>query len=101
MEKYVVASNAVQAAWISRLKVGYTVASAQIKIKLNLHFTRGITPKCVASDGAYFCGLTHGQHNSEETWRQLVAGFGNAVSDLTDPKIKLQTFRTKSNVLNS
>ena len=56
--------------------------------KSNLHYTRGITPKCVASGGAHFRGLASGQHSSEKTsqrWRTV----GNIVfvSDMRGQRI--------------
>ena len=61
--------------------------------KSNLHYTRGITLKRVASGGAYLRSLASGQHNSEETsqrWRTV----GDTVSDLTEPGFESQTSRT-------
>ena len=43
-----------------------------IKIKSNLHYTHGITPKRVTSCEAHLCGLAPGLHSSKETpqrWR--------------------------------
>ena len=60
-----------------------------IKIKSNLHYTRGITPKRVTSCGAPLRCFALGLHSSEETsqrWRHC--------TDLTGPGIKLQTSRT-------
>ena len=42
------------------------------KSESNLHYTRGITPKCVTSGGAHLRCFASGQHSSEETsqrWR--------------------------------
>ena len=38
-----------------------------VKFKLNLHYTRCITPKRVTSGGIHLRGLAPGQHSSEET----------------------------------
>ena len=40
------------------------------KIKSNLHYTRGITPKRVTSGGAHLRNLAPGLHSSEETWQR-------------------------------
>ena len=56
---------------------------------LNLHYTRGITPKRVTSGGDHLHGLAPGLHSSEETsqrWRAL----GDTALDLTDPEIETQ-----------
>ena len=73
---------------------------ATIKPKSNLHYTRGITPKRVTSSGAHLCGLTPGQHSSKETWQRWRA-VCDIVSDLTDPGIEPQIYRTDSDVLTS
>ena len=55
--------------------------------KLNLHYTRVITPKRVTSSGDHLLGLAPGQHGSKETsqrWRAV----GDTVSNLTDPGIE-------------
>ena len=65
------------------------------KIKSNVHYTRGITPKRVTSGGAHLCGLAPGLHSSEETsqrWRAV----GDTVADLTGPRIEPQTSRSES-----
>ena len=55
--------------------------------KKNLHYTCGITPKCVASDGTHLRGLAPGQpaptkhHSGGEP-------FGDSVSDQTGPGIE-------------
>ena len=38
---------------------------------LNLHYTRGNTPKRVTSGGAHLRGLAPGLHSSEERWRAV------------------------------
>ena len=64
----------------------------------NLYDTRSITLKRVTSGGAHLCGLTPGQHSSEETsqrWRTVgdtVTDFGNSNEIMTsraDLKVKL------------
>ena len=71
-----------------------------IKIKSNLHYTRGITPKHVTSGGVHFRGLAPGQHSSEKTsqWWQAI---GDTVFDLTGPGIEPQTNRTDSACLTN
>ena len=49
---------------------------------------------------AHLRDLAPGQHSTEETSQRWRA-FGDAVSDLTDPRIKPQTTRTESNVLST
>ena len=42
--------------------------------KINLHYTRGITPKRTTSDGAHLGSLAPGQHHREDTsqrWRAI------------------------------
>ena len=54
---------------------------------LNLHYTRGITPKRVTKGGAHLCGLARGQHSYEKTsqrWRIV----RDSVCDLTGPAIE-------------
>ena len=76
------------------------VCFGHLKLKSNLHYSRGITPKRVTSGGPHLRGLGLGQHSSEETSQRWLA-VGNSVSDLTGPKIEPQTFRTDSKVFNN
>ena len=65
------------------------------KSESNLHYARGITPKCVTSGGAHLRCFASGQHSSEEIsqrWRVV----GDTASDLIAPVIKPQTTRTDS-----
>ena len=55
--------------------------------KPNLHYTRGIMPKHVASDGAFVRSLASGQHSLEETSQRWWV-VGDSVSDLSDPGIE-------------
>ena len=67
------------------------------KKKKKLHYTRGITPNRVKSDGANFRGLAPGQHSSEETsqrWRAV----DDTVFNLTDLGIEPHTSRIDGNV---
>ena len=69
--------------------------NSKFKIKSNLHYTRGITPKRVTSSEAHLRGLAPGLHSSEETsqrWRAV----GDTVPFLTGPGIEPQTSRTES-----
>ena len=50
-------------------------------------------PKRVASGGTHLLGLPPEQHSYEETSQPWRAN-GDTVSDLSGPRIKLQTFRT-------
>ena len=61
------------------------MASA-IKLKSNLDYTRGITPKRVTSSGAHLRGSTPGKQSSEETLQRCRV-VGDAVSDLTAPEL--------------
>ena len=74
------------------------ITSKNVNVKKsNLHYTPGITPTRVPSGGAHLRGLAPGQHCFEETsqrWR----GVGSTLSDLTDPGIEPQIFRSHSNV---
>ena len=65
----------------------------QSKLKINVHCTRGITPKHVKSGG-----LEPGRYNLEEKqrWRPV----DNAVSDLTGSGIESQTYGADNNVMN-
>ena len=66
------------------------------KLKSNLYYARGITPKCVTSGGAHLqCIFAPGQHSSEETSQRWRAA-GDTVSDLIRPGIEPQTFHTDS-----
>ena len=61
------------------------------KSKSNLHYARGITPKCVTSGVAHLRCFGRGQHSFEETsqrWRHC--------ADFTGPVIEPQTSRTNS-----
>ena len=58
-------------AYLYALVVENLVGSVKL-VKLNLHYTRRITPKRVTSCGAHLRGLAPGQHSSEEAsqpWR--------------------------------
>ena len=71
----------------------------KISNKSNLHYTRGITPRCVTSAGVHFRGLALGQQSYKETsqrWRAV----DSCVSDLTDPGIKPKTSSADSDALN-
>ena len=57
------------------------------KSKINLRYTRGITPKRVTSGGAYLHAVVPGQHSSEETSQRWQA-VGDAVSASTDLEIE-------------
>ena len=74
----------------------------RIKIKLNLHYACGITPKFVTSGGAHLHGLALGntapqKRRSSGDWRAVG---DNTVSDLIGLGIKHQTFRSESKVVN-
>ena len=72
------------------------------KSKLSHHYTRGITPKRVTSDGIHLHDLAPGLHSSEETsqWWRVV---GDNVSDLTGlgiaPKTDSDVFTNCANGL--
>ena len=62
--------------------------------KSKLDYARGITSKCVTSDGEHVRGLAPGQQSSKETsqrWRAI-----GETANLSSPGIKSQTFRTDS-----
>ena len=44
-----------------------------LKSKSNLHYTYGVTSKCVTSGGTHLRDLAPGQHTFEETWKQWQA----------------------------
>ena len=67
--------------------------------KLNLHYTRGITPKRVTSGGAHFAGLAPGQHSYHKTSQRL-GGVSDTVSDVTGLGIESKSFRANSNVFS-
>ena len=69
-------------------------------IKLKLHHTRGITLKRVTSGRAHLLGLAPAQHSCERTSQHWQA-VGDTVSDLTGRKLKFDTSRTYSDVVNN
>ena len=72
---------------------------AKLLKNLNLHYTRGITPKRVTSGGINLRDLAPGLHSSEETsqrWRVI----GDIVSDLTGPRIEPKTYRADDNIFS-
>ena len=73
-----------------------TDSDVQIQ-KSNLHSTRGITPKRVASREAHLRGLGPRQHSFEETSQRWQA-VEDTVPDLTCPRVEPQTSRTDSDV---
>ena len=55
--------------------------------KSNLHYTRGITPKCVTSGGIHLRSLAPERHNSEETSQRWRTVGDTASTDLTGSEI--------------
>ena len=66
------------------------------QIKSSRHYTRGIKPECVTSDGVHLRGLAPGQHRNVTS----VASRSATVSDLTGPGIDPKTSHTDSNVFH-
>ena len=63
------------------------------KPKSNLHYARGITPKCVTNGESHLRCFAPGQHCSEETSQRRRA-VADTVSDLIGAGIKPQTSHT-------
>ena len=62
------------------MKTVQFLGDVSIKKKSNLHYTRDITPKRVASSGIHLRGLVPGHHSSEAS-RQRWQAVGVTVSD--------------------
>ena len=65
--------------------------TSDFKWDKNLHYTRGITPKRITSDGAHLRNLAAGQRSSEEVSQQRRV-VGDTASDSTGPGIDPQIF---------
>ena len=68
--------------------------------KSNLHYTRGITLKCVTSGGVNLRGLTSRQHSNDETLQRWPA-VGDIVYDLTGVGVDPHTSETESVLLDN
>ena len=84
----------------------YKLVKNYVKKKSKLHYTRGITPKRVTSDGVHLRGLAPGQVGNAYSFglRGNIAAVashcltGNTKSNLTGPGNEPQTSGTDSDV---
>ena len=70
----------------------WDISFIDAKLKSNLHYTCGITPKRVTSGGVYLLRLGPGQHSYKETSQRWEV-VGDIVSDLTNMIMDLRATR--------